>query len=103
MRRRLLLVAALAGVLVALIVIGVSGVVRMSRLHAEIEAVEREVGDLRRKGEALGKRIECLRTDPACIEAVAREDMGMVAPGETVLKFPRTGRRPGESAAEPRP
>lgn len=93
----------LAGVLATLAAIGVSGLLRMSRLHAEIEAVEREVDGLRRRSETLGQQIECLRSDPACIEAQARQEMGMVAPGDTVLKFPGTGSRPGEPAAERRP
>lgn len=103
MRRRVLVAVGLAGVLATLAVIGVSGLVRMSRLHAEIEAIERDVAELQRRGGALGQQIECLRNDPACIEAYAREHMGMVAPGDRVLKFPSTGSRPGTPPAERRP
>ena len=34
------------------------------------------------------REIERLRTDPAYIEKLAREDLGWVREGDTVLKFP---------------
>jgi cell division protein FtsB len=35
--------------------------------------------------------VDRLRTDPAYIEKLAREELGYVRPGETVLKFPKGG------------
>ncbi len=46
------------------------------------EARELEVGNLRMAGE-----VEALRDDPAAIEARARSELGMVYPGEIVLRL----------------
>jgi cell division protein FtsB len=45
--------------------------------------------------EAIRKDIERLRSDPAAIERIAREDLGYVAPGELTLLLP--GEDPDES------
>ena len=54
----------------------------------EVQALERDLGTLRARSEALARAIECLRSDPLCIEQSAREDLGMVREGEIILKFP---------------
>jgi cell division protein FtsB len=48
---------------------------------------------LRARTEALTRTVDRLRTDPAYIEKLAREDLGYVREGETVLKFPKGGAR----------
>jgi cell division protein FtsB len=67
---------------------GVSGFMRMSRLKQEVQTIERELATLRAHSDALARTIECLRTDPLCIEKSAREDLGMARDGEIILKFP---------------
>jgi cell division protein FtsB len=44
------------------------------------------VADLKRENEKLEKEVEQLKTDPAMIEAVAREKLGLIRPGEIVIK-----------------
>ena len=87
---RLRVVGAVAAVLLttALAVYGVSGLVRVRAMHREIEAAERELATLRLETERLTVIIDRLRNDPAYIEKLAREEHGLVRPGETVLKFP---------------
>ena len=68
---------------------GTHAILRVSQMKAEMAAQEREIAVLRARTEALGKTAERLRTDPAYIEKIAREEYGYVRPGETVLKFPR--------------
>ena len=43
---------------------------------------------LAEKQKTLEAIAERLRSDPAYLEKLAREEMGMVREGETVLKFP---------------
>jgi cell division protein FtsB len=77
----LLLVAGLA-------VYGWQGMVRVRELRAELRALERENVALREQAQRLTQVIDRLRNDPAYLERIAREERGMVRPGETVLKFP---------------
>jgi len=50
--------------------------------------MERDLVTLRARTDELTKTVERLRSDPAYIEKLAREELGYVREGETVLKFP---------------
>jgi cell division protein FtsB len=71
-----------------LAIYGGSGVLRVRAMQQEIRQLEREVTTLRTQTEKLTATIDKLRNDPAYIEKLAREDLGYVREGETVLKFP---------------
>ena len=88
---RRLVVAAL-GVVVAgsLAAYGGTGVMRVRALQQEIRRLEGEITTLRAQSEQLTATIDKLRHDPAYIEKLAREDLGYVREGDTVLKFPPT-------------
>ena len=73
---------------VGLAVFGVKESVRAWQMRRDMHAVEREVQALRAKQEQLTRSVDLLRNDPLYIEKLAREEMGMVREGETVLKFP---------------
>jgi cell division protein FtsB len=77
-----LVVAAVLGVY------GVTGMVRVQQMRAEIEAAEREIAGLRDQQRKLADTVDRLRNDPAYIEKLAREEHGLVRQGDTVLKFP---------------
>jgi cell division protein FtsB len=85
---RALGVAALAVLTLGLAVYGGNQVLRVSQLRRELEATERDIVTLRARADELSRTIERLRNDPAYIEKLAREELGYVRPGETVLKFP---------------
>jgi cell division protein FtsB len=87
-RRRALALGAVAIVALSLAGFGVSGFRRVSRLTQEMQSLERELAALRAQSETLARAIECLRSDPLCIEKSAREDLGMAREGEIILKFP---------------
>jgi cell division protein FtsB len=86
-RRRLgivavvLLAASLAG-------FGVRESIRVWQLRQELRALEADVSTLIERQKRLEEIAERLRSDPAYLEKLAREEMGMVREGETVLKFP---------------
>ena len=73
---------------VGLAVFGVKESVRAWQMRHDMQAVERAVQGLRAKQADLTRAVERLRNDPLYIEKLAREEMGMVREGETVLKFP---------------
>jgi cell division protein FtsB len=58
-----------------------------------VETLEREVGALRVETARLTADVDRLRTDPDYIEQIAREKLGLVKPGERVLKLPPAGSR----------
>jgi cell division protein FtsB len=94
-----------AGLVVLTIGLGVYGAhqaLRVRQMRGEIEAMERDIVTLRARADALSRTVDRLRTDPAYVEKLAREELGYVRPDETVLKFPSAGR--GEPrAGDPRP
>lgn len=91
-----------ASVLLFLAVLGITGVksshdLESSRqrkllLETRIHATETEIDRLR-------NRIERLRSDPGLLERLAREDLGMVRPGDVVIELPIEG---SEKAPPPR-
>jgi cell division protein FtsB len=79
---------AMVALAVGLAVFGVKESVRAWQMRRDMHAVEREVQTLRAKQDQLTRTVDRLRNDPLYIEKLAREEMGMVREGETVLKFP---------------
>lgn len=54
---------------------------RAAALADQVAATERRIAELR-------QRIHALQEDPAALERVAREDLGLVRPDEVVLVLP---------------
>ena len=88
MMRRTLAASALGLVAAGLLVFGGAGLLRVWQIKQEVRALEREIQDLRGETERLTRTVDRLREDPALIEQIAREELGMVKGGEKVLKFP---------------
>jgi cell division protein FtsB len=85
---RLLRTAVLAGLAVAFVAYGGQSLARVWTLKKEIESLEREVGVLRVETARLTADVGRLRTDPDYIEQIARDKLGLVKPGDRVLKLP---------------
>ena len=84
-------------ILAVMAVFGDNGVLALRRLRGEVDTLVREVRTLEAENERLSRAISELQEDPAVIERIAREELGLVRPGERVLRFPRSA-RPGEPA-----
>ena len=84
-------------VLGVMAVFGDNGVLALRRLRGEVASLVRDVRTLEAQNERLSRAITELQDDPGVIERIAREELGLVRPGERVLRFPRTT-RPDESA-----
>ena len=86
-----------ASVLLFLTVLGIASVKsshdlaaarqRKLTLETRIQATEGEIDRLR-------NRIERLKSDPGLLERLAREDLGMVRPGDVVIELPIEGAVP---------
>jgi cell division protein FtsB len=81
----ILIVAALAVIGLA---VGGSGMLRVMAMQREIALLESDLARLRAQTQTLMQKVEKLQHDPHYIEKLAREDLGYVREGETVLKFP---------------
>ncbi|HVQ76850.1 MAG TPA: septum formation initiator family protein [Candidatus Binatia bacterium] len=79
---------AVAMVAVGLVVYGGSSLMRVWQMHRDVEGIEQEIDRLRARRQELGRDIERLRSDPDAIEQAARELLGLVKPGDKVLKLP---------------
>lgn len=56
------------------------------------EALGREIDQLRAENARLAAEIRALRTDPRAVERIAREELGLARPGETVFILPSRSR-----------
>ena len=74
-------------VLVVASVMGNRSLLRLYQMHRERAAVEREIDQLTAANATLAEEVRNLRTDPARAEAIAREELGLVKPGDLVYEF----------------
>lgn len=83
--------AATLGSLIALIALvvgsffGDRGIIRMVAQRERAESLKREIEQLRTENAHLAVEIAALRSDPRAIERLAREELGLARPGETVF------------------
>jgi len=96
MDRRWLYRIAGAALLVALLVYlphlvhSSDGYLRMTRMHDELEELDRRRESLARENAELRRDIKRLRGDLDAIDRVARDDLGLVQPGEIVIQVERS-------------
>ncbi len=69
------------------IVFGDRGLVEVSHLKGERDQLLRDNHDLKEKNLSLRREIERLKTDPAYIEHVARQELGMIGRDEVIVRF----------------
>jgi cell division protein FtsB len=86
LRRKALLLASVL-FLIALILnslFGSRGMLHLAGQRERVSAVHAEIEQLRDENHRLLIEIAALRSDPAAIERIAREELGYVRPDETV-------------------
>lgn len=64
---------------------GDRGFLQLVRQQQRAEVLEREIEGLRLESRRLASEIAALRSDPRAIERLAREELGLSRPGETVF------------------
>jgi cell division protein FtsB len=88
MKPRGLGTTALAVAAVAILGYGGQSLARVWQMKREVDSLERQIAGLRADTVELSAAVARLRSDPESIEKVARETLGLVKPGERVLKLP---------------
>jgi cell division protein FtsB len=81
--------------LIALGILGFGGqsLGRLWNMKCEVDGLEREIVALRAETDRVSASVARLRSDPDSIEQIAREELGLIRPGERVLKLPPSGGR----------
>ena len=64
------------------------GMPRLEAVEKELDTVERENADLQREIDLLRARVTRLRDDPAAVEQLARDELGLIRQSEVVFQFP---------------
>lgn len=59
------------------------------KARRDAQALNRTISELRSENARLKARVEALRNDPATIEVVARETLGLARPDELVVTRPK--------------
>jgi cell division protein FtsB len=78
---------ALALVAVPVLVLQPEGLPRLRSLQRELDQVDAENADLKREIGRLRVEVHQLRDDPAAVERIARDELGMVRRSEVVFQF----------------
>ena len=84
----LLFLAVLFGSGVVAMVFGRSGLVELRRSRRELTRLEAEVAGRRAALEGLRLQAAALERDPGAVERIAREQLGLVRPGEITFLLP---------------
>jgi len=90
-RARALRAGILGLVILAILGFGGQSLGRLWQMKREVDGLEREIASLRAETDRLSGEVARLRSDPDSIERIAREELGLVRPGERVLKLPPSG------------
>jgi cell division protein FtsB len=70
-----------------LITFGNRGVVDNYLMGKRLSQLQAENDDLEKQNQELGRKILLLRSDPAYIESIARNELGMVKKGDVVYRL----------------
>jgi len=83
-------------------IFGTHGVVAMRRSQEQAADIQKEIDHLNEENQKLQDHVKSLKSDPAAIERVAREDMGLARPGEYIFKIqPKPAAQPDQPAKKP--
>lgn len=90
--RRIALASLLAGVLAYLPyrLLDPAGNAQIDGMRDELASVRAEIAALRDENAGLGADIRALKDDTGAVEDIARLDLGMVRPGELVIRVERS-------------
>lgn len=87
--KRLLIAAAVIVLAAGLgkLIVGEMGVVKYYRMSAHARSLRSEIEHLKTDNARLAKEVTALKSDPAFIERMARDKIGLARPGEVVYYY----------------
>jgi cell division protein FtsB len=78
-------------------IFGTHGVLAMRHSQNQAAEIKKEINRLNQENGQLRDSVKALKSDPAAIERIAREEMGLARPGEYIFKV---SPKPGDSSAD---
>lgn len=87
MSRRTILLLAVAAVAIGHLVLDPEGLSKTRRLRADYVSVMATNEGLAKENERLRRDVKALADDPAELERAAREELGLIRPGEVVFRL----------------
>ncbi|NJD67762.1 MAG: septum formation initiator family protein [candidate division NC10 bacterium] len=90
-KRWLLFIAGLAIVIGVASVVGQKSLVKIVQMNSTRSELQQEIIRLKQVNENLTLEVQPLADNPGQVEAIAREDLGLVKPGEIVYQFRPSG------------
>ncbi|MFZ5774839.1 MAG: FtsB family cell division protein [Thermodesulfobacteriota bacterium] len=93
--RKMVIISSAVAIALALgwTVFGPYGALKYSQTALELHEVQNENERLRGDNEALQQEIKRLKSDPAYLEEVARQQFGLIKKNEVVFEFPEKKKR----------
>jgi cell division protein FtsB len=67
-------------------IFGTHGVLAMRRSQKEAQEIQKDISRLDEKNRWLQDRVKALKTDPAAIEKIVREELKLKRPGEVIFE-----------------
>ena len=98
-RLSLLMVGVVSVLAFAYAIMGNNGYLELRRREAKNQELRLKAEELRRENKEILNEIRALKSDPKAIEKIAREELGMVKPGE--VKITTNPERQGPAPARP--
>lgn len=86
-KRRLVLIAMLTALIAILSVGGNRSLVKIYQMSKTRAELHREIGRLKQANQELALEVQSFKNDPGQVEAIAREELGLIKPGEVVYQF----------------
>jgi cell division protein FtsB len=69
-------------------IFGQNGYLALRRQQKELQTLHQQIQQLKQENAELAKQIKALKSDPAAIERLAREQMHLAKPGEIIYTLP---------------
>ena len=88
-RKKVGLLVLIAAALYALwaLMVGEMGVIKYYRMHTQERTLRAEIGHLKQDNLRLMDDVRSLKSDPAYLERMARDKIGLARPGEVVYYY----------------
>lgn len=86
-KRWLVVIAVLAMGIAASSVVGKKSLVKVIHMNKTKSELQQEIARLKRGNEDLAREVRAVTNNPGQVEAIARDDLGLVKPGEIVYQF----------------
>jgi cell division protein FtsB len=84
-------------------VFGTHGVLAMRRSAREAEEIQNDINQLDQENQRLQDKVKELKTDPAAIEKIAREENRLARPGEYIFEIQPKSENSGRAATGSNP